>query len=87
MSHLFYLLFSYDLFQTNSLFTKLEVDIKSAQRNQTKCEDKIKAYEDEIENLKSKLNALEERMGEIEKAAKVCMDEFQDLQKQVCVAY
>ncbi|VDL21338.1 unnamed protein product [Hymenolepis diminuta] len=69
--------------ETNDLFTKLEVDIKSAQRNQTKCEAKIKAYEEEVENLKAKLTAIEERMGEIEKTAKVCMQEFQDLQKKI----
>nr|CDS31144.1 structural maintenance of chromosomes protein [Hymenolepis microstoma] len=69
--------------ETNDLFTKLEVDIKSAQRNQTKCEAKIKAYEEEVENLKAKLTAIEERMSEIEKTAKVCMEEFQDLQRKI----
>ncbi|VDO05340.1 unnamed protein product [Rodentolepis nana] len=69
--------------ETNDLFTKLEVDIKSAQRNQTKCEAKIKAYEEDVENLKAKLTAIEERMSEIEKTAKVCMEEFQDLHKKI----
>lgn len=68
--------------QTNDLFTKLEVDIKSAQRNQAKSEAKVEAYEKEVENLKAKLAASEERMAEIEKTARVCMEKFQDLQKK-----
>lgn len=69
--------------QTNNLFTKLEVDIKSAHRNKAKCEAKVKAYEEEVESLKTKLTAIEARMVEIEKTAKICMDEFQELQKMV----
>ena len=67
----------------NNLFTKLEVDIKSAHRNKAKCEAKVKAYEEEVESLKAKLTTIEARMVEIEKTAKVCMDEFQELQKTV----
>ncbi|VDM34998.1 unnamed protein product, partial [Hydatigera taeniaeformis] len=69
--------------ETNDLFTKLEVDIKSAHRNQAKCEAKVKGYEEEVEILKEKLTAIEARMVEIEKTAKVCMDEFQELQKMI----
>ncbi|EUB57814.1 Structural maintenance of chromosomes protein 4 [Echinococcus granulosus] len=69
--------------ETNDLFTKLEVDIKSAHRNQAKCEAKVKAYEEEVENLKAKLTAIDARMVEIEKTAKVCMEEFQELQKTI----
>uniref|UniRef100_A0A5K3FCS3 Structural maintenance of chromosomes protein n=1 Tax=Mesocestoides corti TaxID=53468 RepID=A0A5K3FCS3_MESCO len=69
--------------ETNDQFTKLEVDIKSAQRNEAKCEAKVKSYEDEVERLKERLVTIEARMLEIEKTAKTCMDEFQDLQKSV----
>lgn len=43
----------------------------------------MKAYEEEVETLKKKLTTIEARMVEIEKTAKVCMDEFQELQKTV----
>ncbi len=69
--------------ETNDQFTKLEVDIKSAHRNEAKCEAKVQALEEEVVTVKEKLTTVEARMLEIEKTAKTCMDEFQELQKTV----
>lgn len=59
------------------------MDIKSAQRNESKSSAKVKSYEEEVESLKSKLTDAEAQMLDIEKNAKLCMEEFQGLQKTV----
>ncbi|VDL83054.1 unnamed protein product [Schistocephalus solidus] len=64
-------------------FTKLEVEIKTAHRNEAKTQSKIEALEKEVESLKEKLTENEAQLVEIETTAKTCMTEFQTIQQEI----
>nr|VZI45483.1 unnamed protein product [Spirometra erinaceieuropaei] len=64
-------------------FTKLEVEIKTAHRNEAKTQSKIETLEKEVESLKEKLTENEAQLVEIETTAKTCMTEFQAIQQEI----